>query len=175
MKKFKINKLIILISFLAISISPMLVMSQDEENEIPAEVTSLEELILKVQEETLYDTEENRARIAKFIAEKDTQQNILNKTLADLKVQEDRAVVLEKKFDENDVKLSELEDLKAERLGAFGELFGVVRGTASEMGAQIKESIISGELTGRHETLTNLAKSKNCLQMKNLSYFGFIF
>jgi hypothetical protein len=73
MKKFKINKLIILISFLAISISPMLVMSQDEENEIPAEVTSLEELILKVQEETLYDTEENRARIAKFIAEKDTQ------------------------------------------------------------------------------------------------------
>jgi hypothetical protein len=44
MKKFKINKLIILISFLAISISPMLVMSQDEENEIPAEVTSLEYL-----------------------------------------------------------------------------------------------------------------------------------
>ncbi len=56
MKKFKINKLIILISFLAISVSPILVMSQDEENEIPAEVTSLEELILKVQEETLYDS-----------------------------------------------------------------------------------------------------------------------
>ena len=75
-------------------------------------------------------------------------------------MQEDRAVVLEKEFDENDVKLSELEDLKAERLGAFGELFGVVRGTASEMGAQIKESIISGELSGRHQTLTDLAKSK---------------
>ena len=173
MKKFKINKLIILISFLAISTSPMLVMSQDEEIEIPAEVTSLEELILKVQEETLYDTEENRARIAKFITEKDTQQNILNKTLADLKIQEDRAVVLEKAFDENDVKLSELEDLKAERLGAFGELFGVVRGTASEMGAQIKESIISGELTGRHETLTNLAKSKKLPSNEELELLWF--
>ena len=173
MKKFKINKLIVLISFLAISISPILVMSQEEENEIPAEVTSLEELILKVQEETLYDTEENRARIAKFIAEKDSQQSILNKTLADLKVQEDRAVILEKKFDENDVKLSELEDLKAERLGAFGELFGVVRGTASEMGAQIKESIISGELTGRHETLTNLAKSKKLPSNEELELLWF--
>ena len=159
MKNYTLNKLIILTSFLSIVIFPLSSFAQ-EENETPAEVTSLEQLILKVQEEALYDTEENRQRIAKFVAEKDTQQAILNKTLTDLKVQEDRAVVLEKEFDENDVKLSELEDLKAERLGAFGELFGVVRGTASEMGAQIKESIISGELTGRHQTLTDLAKSK---------------
>ena len=94
------------------------------------------------------------------MAEQNSQDKVLKKTLADLKVQEDRAVILEKTFDENDVKLSELEDLKAERLGAFGELFGVVRGTASEMGAQIKESIISGELQGRANTLTELAKSK---------------
>ena len=160
MKNLKLNKIILLVSFLTIFISPVFLFAQKEEDEIPAEVTSLEQLILKVQEEALYDSEENRQRIAKFSAEKDTQQQILNKTLADLKVQEDRAIVLEKEFDENDVKLSELEDLKAERLGAFGELFGVVRGTASVMGAQLKESIISGELTGRHETLSNLAKSK---------------
>lgn len=137
------------------------VRAQDsEEEEIPAEVTSLAELILKVQEEAFYDSEQDRQRVAKFVAEKDTQQRVLTKTLADLKVQEDRAIVLEKTFDNNDVKLSELEDLKAERLGAFGELFGVVRGTASEMGAQIKESIISGELTGRHSKLTELARSQ---------------
>ena len=137
------------------------VRAQDsEEEEIPIEVTSLTELILKVQEEAFFDSEQDRQRIAKFVAEKDTQQRVLTKTLADLKIQEDRAIVLEKTFDDNDVKLSELEDLKAERLGAFGELFGVVRGTASEMGAQIKESIISGELTGRHTTLTELAKSQ---------------
>ena len=94
------------------------------------------------------------------MAEKSTQDAVLQETLANLKIQEDRAVRLEKTFDENDVKLSELEDLKAERLGAFGELFGVVRGTACEMGAQIKESIISGELQGRSQTLTDLAKSK---------------
>ena len=173
MKKFTENKIIILVSFLSIVAFPLSSFAQKEENETPAEVTSLEQLILKVQEEALYDTEENRQRIAKFVAEQDTQQTILDKTLADLKVEEDRAVVLEKEFDENDVKLSELEDLKAERLGAFGELFGVVRGTASEMGAQIKESIISGELSGRHETLTNLAKSQKLPSNEELELLWF--
>ena len=149
---------IVLLAIFALSTLP--VIAKDDVEEIPKEITSLNELLLKVQEEALYDSEENRARIAKFMAEKSTQDAVLQETLANLKVQEDRAVRLEKTFDENDVKLSELEDLKAERLGAFGELFGVVRGTASEMGAQIKESIISGELQGRSETLTDLAKSK---------------
>ncbi len=149
------------IVFLAIfALSALPVVAKDDVEEIPKEITSLNELLLNVQEEALYDSEENRARIAKFMAEKSTQDAVLQETLANLKIQEDRAVRLEKTFDENDVKLSELEDLKAERLGAFGELFGVVRGTASEMGAQIKESIISGELQGRSKTLTDLAKSK---------------
>tara|TARA_B100001248_G_scaffold194432_2_gene149294 strand:+ start:4553 stop:5947 length:1395 start_codon:yes stop_codon:yes gene_type:complete len=149
------------IVFLAIFVlSTLPVVAKDDADETPKEISSLNELLLKVQEEALYDSEENRARIAKFMAEKSTQDAVLQETLANLKIQEDRAVRLEKTFDENDVKLSELEDLKAERLGAFGELFGVVRGTASEMGAQIKESIISGELQGRSQTLTDLAKSK---------------
>ena len=93
MKNYTLNKLIILTSFLSIVIFPLSSFAQ-EENETPAEVTSLEQLILKVQEEALYDTEENRQRIAKFVAEKDTQQAILNKTLTDLKVQEDRACLL---------------------------------------------------------------------------------
>lgn len=142
------------------ALSALPVVAKDDTDEAPKEITSLNELLIKVQEEALYDSEENRARIAQFMAEKSTQDVVLQETLANLKVQEDRAVRLEKTFDENDVKLSELEDLKAERLGAFGELFGVVRGTASEMGAQIKESIISGELQGRSKTLTDLAKSK---------------
>ncbi len=156
-KKLNLLGIVFLVIF---ALSTLPIAAKDDVDETPKEITSLNELLLKVQEEALYDSEENRARIAKFMAEKSTQDAVLQETLANLKVQEDRAVRLEKTFDENDVKLSELEDLKAERLGAFGELFGVVRGTASEMGAQIKESIISGELQGRSKTLTDLAKSK---------------
>ena len=156
-KKLNVFGIVFLVIF-ALSSLPLI--AKDDDDETPKEISSLNELLLKVQEEALYDSEENRARIAKFMAEKSTQDAVLQETQANLNVQEDRAVRLEKTFDENDVKLSELEDLKAERLGAFGELFGVVRGTASEMGAQIKESIISGELQGRSKTLTDLAKSK---------------
>ena len=159
---------LVFLAIFALSASPL--KAKDDEVEIPKEITSLNELLMKVQEEALYDSEENRARVAKFMAEQSTQNQVLQKTLADLKVQEDRAVILERTFDENDVKLSELEDLKAERLGAFGELFGVVRGTASEMGAQIKESIISGELQGRSGTLVDLAKSK-ALPSKCMFFF----
>ena len=126
MKIYNLNKTVILVALLSVILFPINSFAQKEDSEIPAEVTSLEDLINKVQEEALYDTEENRQRIAKFAAERDSQQVILDKTLADLKIQEDRAVVLEKKFDENDVKLSELEDLKAERLGAFGELLSLI-------------------------------------------------
>ena len=108
------------IVFLAIfALSTLPVVAKDDAEETPKEITSLNELLLKVQEEALYDSEENRARIAKFMAEKSTQDAVLQETLANLKIQEDRAVRLEKTFDENDVKLSELEDLKAERLGAL--------------------------------------------------------
>jgi biopolymer transport protein ExbB len=147
------------LAFFALSALPL--KAKEEVAEVPKEITSLQELLEKVKNETEFDSVEDRARVAKFMAEQNTQDKVLKSTISKLVIQEDRAVLLEKIFDENDVKLSELEDLKAERLGAFGELFGVVRGTASEMGAQIKESIISGELQGRSDTLSELAKSKS--------------
>ena len=121
MKKLIKNSCKFGLVFLAIfALSALPLKAKDDEVETPKEITSLNELLMKVQEEALYDSEENRARVAKFMAEQSTQDKVLQKTLADLKVQEDRAVILERTFDENDVKLSELEDLKAERLGAFG-------------------------------------------------------
>jgi len=124
------------LAFFALSAMPLT--AKEEVAEVPKEIASLQELLEKVKNETEFDSVEDRARVAKFMAEQSTQDKVLKSTISKLVVQEDRAVLLEKTFDENDVKLSELEDLKAERLGAFGELFGVVRGTASEMGAQIK-------------------------------------
>ena len=45
MKNLKLNKIILLVSFLTIFISPVFLFAQKEEEEIPAEVTSLEQLI----------------------------------------------------------------------------------------------------------------------------------
>ena len=80
----------VFLALFALSILPL--QAKDEEIEVPKEITSLNELLMSVKEEALYDSEENRARVAKFMAEQNSQDKVLKKTLADLKVQEDRAV-----------------------------------------------------------------------------------
>ena len=94
LKKLNLFGIVFLTIF---SLSSLNVVAKDDE-EIPKEIASLDELLSKVKEEALYDSEENRARIAKFMAEKNTQDAVLQETLANLKIQEDRAVRLEKNF-----------------------------------------------------------------------------
>ena len=63
-KKFSLLGVVFLTIF---SLSALPVLGKDED-EVQKEISSLNELLLKVQEEALYDSEENRARIAKFMA-----------------------------------------------------------------------------------------------------------
>ena len=69
---------LVFLAIFALSASPL--KAKDDEVEIPKEITSLNELLMKVQEEALYDSEENRARVAKFMAEQSTQNQVLQKT-----------------------------------------------------------------------------------------------
>ncbi len=55
-----------------------------------------------------------------------------------------------------------------ERLGVFGELFGVVRQVAGETKAQVESSIISGEFSNREPFLAELSKTKGLPSMKQL-------
>ena len=80
---------------------------------------------------------------------------------------------LEKDFSENELKLAELEGLLNERLGVFGELFGIVRQVAGETKAQVEESVISGELSGRGEPLGVLAKTNDLPAMDQLELLWF--
>ena len=59
---------LVFLAIFALSASPL--KAKDDEVEIPKEITSLNELLMKVQEEALYDSEENRARV------KNTMQKI---------------------------------------------------------------------------------------------------
>ena len=83
-------------------------------------------------------------------------------------VEEARSERLEATFNANELQLAELEGLLNERLGVFGELFGVVRQVSGETSAQVGSSIISGEITGRLPALDELAKSKGLPKIKEL-------
>jgi len=60
-----------------------------------------------------------------------------------------------------------------ERLGVFGELFGIVRQVAGETKAQVDESAISGELKNRSARLEVLAKSTGLPPMAELEHLWF--
>ena len=66
-----------------------------------------------------------------------------------------------------------MEGLLNERLGVYGELFGIVRQVAGETRSQIEESFISGEIKGRADAIGKLAKTKGLPEMEQLEYLWF--
>ncbi|MGI9392418.1 MAG: MotA/TolQ/ExbB proton channel family protein [Parvibaculales bacterium] len=138
------------------------------------DVISLEQLLELVRQGRVSDNQEWAQREAEFLGNKNRQQGLLDKVQADVAREEARSERLEKVFNENELKLAELEALLNDRLGAFGELFGVVRQVAGEMKAQVHNSIISAELKGRDEPLGKLAKTKGLPELKQLEYLWFV-
>ena len=80
MKKFTENKIIILVS-LSIVAFPLSSFAQKEENETPAEVTSLEQLILKVQEELFMTLKKTVKELLNLLLKKTHNKQFLIKLL----------------------------------------------------------------------------------------------
>lgn len=132
---------------------------------------SLQQLLDRVRAGRVTDSAEFAAREAEFRKNRDRQNALLKKIQADIAREENRSERLEKTFNQNELKLAELEGLLNERLGVFGELFGIVRQVAGETRGQIEDSLISGELRDRAGPLDELAKSKGLpaiAQLENL-------
>ncbi|MGC6511415.1 MAG: MotA/TolQ/ExbB proton channel family protein [Parvibaculales bacterium] len=162
-------------AFLATSLSFTPVLAQDAaETKKPAdEGISLIQLLERVKQGRVTDNADNKRREAAFLKNRDQQQNLLNRTNNAIKREEARSERLEQEFNENELKLAELEGLLQERLGVFGELFGIVRQVAGETKAQVDSSIISGELPGRGAFLEELSKTKGLPSMKQLEGLWF--
>ncbi|MGC6472000.1 MAG: MotA/TolQ/ExbB proton channel family protein [Parvibaculales bacterium] len=161
---------LIVTAFLATSISLTPALAQDNAGaQKPAdEGISLIQLLDRVKQGRVTDNSDNKRREAAFLKNRDQQQNLLNRTNNAIKREEARSERLEQEFNENELKLAELEGLLQERLGVFGELFGIVRQVAGETKAQVESSIISGELPGREAFLEELSKTKGLPSMKQL-------
>ncbi len=162
---------LIVTAFLAASLLVTPAFAQDKAKQVkkPAdEGITLIQLLERVKQGRVTDDSDNKRREAAFIKNRNQQQKLLNRTNAAIKREEARSERLEQVFNENERKLVELEGLLQERLGVFGELFGVVRQVAGETKAQVEASIISGELPGREAFLQTLSKTKGLPSMKQL-------
>ena len=137
------------------------------------DAVTLQQLLEQVRQGRVRDNSEFAAREAEFQKNRNQQKTLLTRTQNAIQREEARSERLEKTFADNEVKLAELEGLLNERLGVYGELFGIVRQVAGETRGQIEESFISGEIKGRAEPLAKLAKTKGLPEMEQLEYLWF--
>jgi biopolymer transport protein ExbB len=133
-----------------------------------APAQSLQELLDRVRQGRTTDNRANDARVSAFQRTKAEQQRLLNEGRAAVVREENLSEQLEATFQENEIRLAELEAVLEERLGAFGELFGVVRQVAGDTRGQLRQSLISSQLPNRDDAIDELAQSRELPELAQL-------
>ena len=129
---------------------------------------ALNQLLNEVRQHREREAQVNREREQRFLSDRNQQQQMLTEARAELQRQERRANQLRNTYNQNDTRLNELNALLNQRTGQFGELFGVVRLVAGEAAGLVRGSLVSAEIPGRTEFLTELAASSELPSIQQL-------
>ncbi|HCH20716.1 MAG TPA: energy transducer TonB [Cellvibrionales bacterium] len=117
---------------------------------------SLDELLEFVKQGQVNEAKENKAREARFLAEKTSQAKALSNAKKTRTEEEKRSTRLEKTFDENKEKITIKRAALNEAKGSLNELFGHINSTAGDMRENFNLSLVSSEYPNRGEFLTGL-------------------
>lgn len=134
---------------------------------------SLDALLDKVKKGYRTESKELAAREAEFKQARDQQAKLLADAKKRLAAAEARSTSLERQFQENETKLTELETTLRSRLGNMGELFGVVRQVAADTAVVLDQSIVSAQLPGRDKKIEKLAASEALPSIEELEHLWF--
>lgn len=122
---------------------------------------NLDELLQKVKEESVTQTEEFKKREADFAAKKNEQKALLQKANSEVAALEQETARLTASYDQNEKVLAKLEDDLNVAMGTLGEMFGVVKQAAGDLRGQYENSVISAQIQGRSAFVADLAESKS--------------
>lgn len=132
----------------ALAIVSMPVMAQ--------EAKSLDELLKFVEQGRVQEARENKAREDRFKAARYQQQELLDEARDMLKKEEERSAVLEGKFEELELVLTDKQRQLKDRLGTLTELFGHLTSTAGDLRSNYQSSLVSVQHPNREEFVNNL-------------------
>ncbi len=140
----------------------------------PPKSLSLGALLKRVKAGWNGEREENRLRVQEFAKKNANRQRLLNDAKNTRAALERRSEMLETQFEGNEIALTQLEDTLTERLGALGELFGVVRQVAGDTRSQVEGSLVSAQIPGRDQFLAELGKNKSLPSIESLEKLWFL-
>ncbi|MEQ8483600.1 MAG: MotA/TolQ/ExbB proton channel family protein [Pseudomonadales bacterium] len=122
------------------------------------QANSLDELLRNVQERRVVESRAHTQREAEFRRDKDAQQRMLNEARAQRTREEQRSDRLETQFEENEIRIGQLQEQLDARLGSLRELFGVLQQVAGDTRGLFEGSVISAQIPDRGVWLGELAR-----------------
>ena len=121
------------------------------------EVNTLDELLRNVEERRVVESQEHRRREAEFQTRKDQQERMLADARAEKRAQERRSERLETQFEENEIRIGQMQEQYDKRLGSLRELFGVLQQVAGDTRAKFQDSLVSAQMPNRGDWLNAFA------------------
>lgn len=125
-----------------------------------AQITSVNDLLNKVRQDSSKVEQENRERERVFRERKNEQQSLLNQARSELATLERQAASVERTFSSNRNRIDGLKGELRAAQGDFGEVFGLARGKAGEFKALLDSSLISAQYPLRTTVLGDVAGSE---------------
>ena len=136
---------------------------------------SMQDLLGDVRREGREVSAENREREQEFLSKRNQQQALLDSAKASLAEEQRRSERLKSSFDNNELRLTDLEDTLRIRLGDIGELFGVVRQSAGEAKGMVDTSLLTVQKPNRGDIATELGQAKKLPSIDELRQLQFLY
>ncbi len=118
---------------------------------------SLEELLRNIEQKRVTESREHIRREQRFTREKNQQARMLADAQGERRREEQRSERLETTFEENEIRIGDLQEQLDKRLGSLRELFGVLQQVAGDTRGLFEGSLISAQIPGRGDWLGALA------------------
>jgi biopolymer transport protein ExbB len=133
-----------------------------------AEPNSLQELLEQVKQDRAQEKQELTKREQKFKSARDKQKQLLDAALKKLEKDERRSETLRKNYDSYEQTISRQNAILKEKMGALGELDGIVKQIAGDLDSIIDSSIVSAQKPERDEILDTLSSRKELPSLEEL-------
>ena len=154
---------------LAIILAGPVAAQEESQPAVPLEqADSVLELLELVRLEASEGSRLNRERVERFRQARDERQRMLEEVSRQLAAEERRSNTLNRRYEQNESDLADLEERLQIRVGNFGELFGVVRDVAGDTVGQILTSLVSAQYPDRVDLVRDMAEAKELPSLEDL-------
>jgi biopolymer transport protein ExbB len=133
-----------------------------------ADTAKLDQLLEQVKQSRTAEGKINQQREQEFLSDRADKQALLNRAKAEFAAEEARGKSLTQQFADNEGKLAAKEAELIAAQGTLGEMFGIVRGAATETIGGIATSNISAQFKGREQLLKKLSEAKEIPNISEL-------